>query len=171
MIRLNEKGQSLVEALIALGVATIVVAAMAVAAITAVNNSDFSKYQDLATNYSQEGIEILRQQSQTSWSAFYGKVGQSPNESTYCFAQNATNLADLVAAPTGCATKNINSFFVREVKLIQLPGVPVNDINAPACSGIVQVIVNVSWTDGKCSSGVFCHNVTLKSCLTNINGQ
>jgi hypothetical protein len=103
---MNQKGQSLVEALIALGVATIVVSAMAVAAITAVNNADFSKYQNLATQYAQQGVEIVRQQSQTDWNIFYTNyVGSWPSGRSWCLSQNLTWSPMPV---TGC-TKNINN--------------------------------------------------------------
>ena len=90
MIKLNEKGQSLVEALIALGVAVIVVSAMAVAAITSVNNADFSKYQNLATNYAQQGLEVMRQQAQSNWAFFASQVplySSGSSGETYCLNQ------------------------------------------------------------------------------------
>jgi type II secretory pathway pseudopilin PulG len=162
---INQKGQSLVEALIALGVAAIVVSAMAVAAITAVNNADFSKYQNLATQYAQQGLEILKQQSQTDWNAFSSQVGGSPGN-LYCLDQDKTKL-DL--PPLGSCAQNINDqnnkpFFVRDVRLTQTDPADLD------CHGIVRVTVRVSWTDGKCSSTTdYCHKVSLKSCFANIN--
>ena len=170
---MNQKGQSLVEALIALGVATIVVSAMAVAAITAVNNADFSKYQNLATQYAQQGVEIVRQQSQTDWNIFYTNyVGSWPSGRSWCLSQNLTWSPMPV---TGC-TKNINNqngipFFVRDLTLTQLGYTLyiIPDIAHPACNGMVQATVRVSWTDGKCSATDYCHKVSLKSCFANIN--
>lgn len=153
----NQKGQTLVEALIALGVATIIVSAMAVAAITAVNNADFSKYQNQATHYAQQGMEILRQKSQISWSDFVSHAGTV----TWCLDQNTTTLRDSGAAP---CTKNIDNFFVREVE------VNLESTSNSPCENNVQANVSVSWTDGKCgSSTVYCHNVILNSCIANIN--
>jgi len=70
---------------------------------------------------------------------------------------------------TDCA-KNIklqptdtNFFFVRDVLLTQTAA---DDSN---CHGSVLATVNVLWTDGKCSSGSFCHNATLNSCFADIN--
>jgi type II secretory pathway pseudopilin PulG len=175
MTKMNDKGQSLVEAVIALGVAAIVVSAMAIGAVTAVNNSDFSKYQNLATQYAQEGIEIVRQQSQTDWATFKNYVGNEPTGDTWCLDQGSTAF---VSRPTGCG-QNINDqngkpFFVREVMLTQTvpiyiaPG-DVNTLN-PACNGIVKAAVSVAWTDGKCSSSSdYCHMVTLYSCFADLN--
>ena len=152
MIKTNQKGQSLVEALIALGVATIVVSAMAIAAITAVNNADFSKYQNLATNYAQQEMEIIRQHSQTDWhNLILAKLGSSK-----CLDINQTE------TPLPCS-KNIDNFFGREVTLTQTSS------GDSDCHGTVHAVVTVSWADGKCSSGSSCHNVTLDSCFADIN--
>lgn len=162
---MNQKGQSLVEAVVALAVAIIVVSAMAVAAITALNNADFSKYQNLATQYAQQGIEIVRQQSQTDWNNF-----SSNQLGSWCLAQNSINLDSLPTGMTVCAPNiklqqtNTNSFFVRQVTIAQ---------TGPAdlgCHGTVKATVSVSWTDGKCSSATdYCHNVILNSCFANLN--
>ena len=66
----NQKGQSLIEALIALGAAAVIVSAITVASITAINNSDYSKYQNLAGQYADQGLEYLRQLSASNWSGF-----------------------------------------------------------------------------------------------------
>lgn len=152
MRKINQKGQSLVEALIALGAAAIIVSAIAVVVITSVNNSDFSKYQNLATQYSQQGMEILKQKSESDWTTFSSFSGN------YCLAQDSTTL---VAAGSGCSA-NINNFFVREVTITQ---------NSSSCSGNARVNISVSWADGRCtsSSNPYCHSVDLDSCLANIN--
>jgi len=155
MIATSEKGQSLVEALIALGAAAIVVSAMAVAAITAVNNSDFSKYQNLATHYAQQGIEVIRQKSQLDWTYF------STSSGTFCLNQDSNVFLPSLGFP---CNRNISlngkAFFVRQVTF------------APAgspCDNGTHVSVAVQWTDGKCASGSFCHNVSLDSCFSNID--
>jgi Tfp pilus assembly protein PilV len=150
----NELGQSLVEALVALGIAVIIVSAVAIAVISAVNNSDFSKNQNLATQFAQQAMELLKQKSSDNWQSF------SVFSGTYCLNQDSTTL--IAAAPT-CA-KNINNFFVRQVTINQ---------NDPSCSNNAKVVVSVLWSDGKCtsSSNVFCHSVVLDSCLANINSS
>jgi type II secretory pathway pseudopilin PulG len=152
----NQKGQSLIEALVALGIATIVVSAIAIATITAVNNADFSKYQNQASNYAQQGMEILRQQSQADWSSFVSKAGAI----NWCLDYDTVTLRNPGATP---CSKNINNFFVRTVQLS-------SGIGGSACEGNVQANVVVSWTDGKCASSTdYCHNVTLTSCIANLS--
>lgn len=149
----SELGQSLIEAVIALGAAAIIVSAIAVAVVTSVNNSDFSKYQNLATQYAQQGIEILKERSESSWQNFSTLSG------TYCLSQSSSTLAPALG---GTCTTNINNFFVRKVVITQ---------NSGSCSGNAKVTVNVSWSDGKCtsSSNIYCHSVELNSCLADIN--
>lgn len=149
---MNQKGQSLIEAVVALGAAVFIISAIAVVVITSVNNSDFSKYQNLATQYSQQGMEILKQQSQSDWSTFSGLSG------TYCLNQGSTTLTNFFG--TICA-KNINNFFVRQVVI---------DQGSLSCNSSTKVSVSVYWSDGKCPINTYCHDVTLDSCLTNING-
>ncbi len=150
---INQKGQSLVEALVAMTAAVIIVSAIAVAVITSVNNSDFSKNQNLATQYAQEGIEILRNLSQSNWNSF------STYSGTYCLNQGSTTLT--IPTNVNCP-QNINSFFVRQISITQ---------TSDSCSGNAKISISVSWGDGKCTnaSNPYCHKVLLDSCLANIN--
>lgn len=147
----NQFGQSLVEALVALGAAIVVISAVVVATITALNNADFSKNQNLATQYAQQAMEILRQQSETNWNSFSAYSGK------YCLSKGSSTL---IPAGATCPV-NVDNFFIRTINIAQ------NNAN---CSGAAKVSVIVSWNDGKCnSSSSYCHNVTLDSCLANIN--
>lgn len=150
---INQKGQSLVEALVAMTAAVVIVSAIAIAVITSVNNSDFSKNQNLATQYAQEGIEILRGLSQSDWNSF------STYSGTYCLDKGSTTLT----MPTNVScSQNINNFFVRQIDITQA---------SDSCSGNAKISVSVSWGDGKCtnSANPYCHKVLLDSCLANIN--
>lgn len=150
---INQKGQSLIEAVVALGAAVLIISAIAVVVITAVNNADFSKYQNLATQYSQQGMEILKQQSQSDWQGFSVNYPSG----TYCLNQSSTTLTNLFG--TICP-KNINNFFVRQVVINQ---------GSVGCNSNTKVSVSVYWADGKCPVNTYCHDVTLDSCLANIN--
>ena len=153
----NQKGQSLIEALIALGTAVLIISAIAIAVITSVNNTDFSKNQNLATQYAQQGMELVRNKSEFDWPGF------STYSGSYCLSQNSTNL---VPAGLGCSLNindsNSNPFFVRQIDISQ---------NDAICTGSTSVSVKVSWTDGKCTSAsnIYCHTVKLDSCLANLH--
>ena len=149
---INPKGQTLIEALIALGAAVVIISAIAVVVITSVSNSDFSKYQNLATQYAQQGIDIMRSQSESDWTSFTVKAG------TFCLSKGTANLG---APVTNCNTPNVDNFFVREVIITQA---------SASCQGSAKVAVDVSWSSGKCSaSNLYCHSVLLDTCLANIN--
>jgi type II secretory pathway pseudopilin PulG len=151
---INQKGQSLVEALIALGVATLVISAMVVAVVTSVNNADYSKYENQATHYAQQGIEILQQVSQSNWSLFSTTyVGANclgdPKLTTGQF--NLTQLA-ICDSPK---TVNVGTNFVRETNVTL-------GVNGACGNDSYYGEVTVYWNDGKCKE-------QLDTCFTNIN--
>jgi type II secretory pathway pseudopilin PulG len=152
MKKLNNKGQTLIEALVALGVATIVISAIAISVITGMDNANFAKNQNLATQFAQQGMDILRQQSQSDWTSFSAKP-----LTTYCLNQGNADLS------ANCSSANINSFFLRKVILS-------GSNPAGPCTTGEKISVVVSWSDGKCpAANRYCHNVTLDSCAAQIN--
>lgn len=156
----KQDGQTLIEAVVALGAAVLVLSAITVAVVSALNNVQYTKNQNLATQYGQEGIEIMRQISQSGWGAFL-----LYNAGRYCLAQGETTPCAL-GSPTGSCLGTTNScgqnygIFVREVDIAQ---------NSPSCSSNALVTVIVSWSDGKCTdlNNTYCHSVKLNSCLSN----
>ena len=150
---MNQKGQGLIEALIALGAAVIIIAAITIAVVTAVSNSDFSKYQNLATGYASQGMEVVRQKSQLDW------TDTATYSGTWCLPQGTTDFYPALGAYT-CPV-NVNNQFVRQLEFSH---------NYPSCNGANTLVeVTVKWTDGKCSGALdFCHKVVLDSCLADI---
>ena len=151
MIKLNNKGQTLIETVLAISVATIIISAMALVIINSISNATFSRNQNLATQYAQQGMDLLRQQSESDWNTFYGY-----SASNYCFGPPPLNLTS-----SGCSSANINGQFLRMVQ-IEKPGV--------GCT-VEKATVTVSWNDGKCGGGPtdYCHLVNLESCFTQTN--
>lgn len=160
-------GQSLLEVLAALGAATIIVTAIVVVIINSLSNTQFSKNQNLASQYAQEGMEVVRHMRDSDYNSF--NTLDSLNEE-YCLDTNETvinpaNIRD--RSLNGCSTglgdppENVNSFFARRV-IIRSPG---------SCSQGKEVIVSVLWVDGKCtdSNNLFCHKSEIRSCLTDYN--
>lgn len=160
----NTKGQSLLEVLASLGAATVIVTAIVVAIINALNNAQYSKNQNLATQYAQEAMEIVRKKRDSDYAAYSALVGQ-----TYCLDKDDSDLDTLdrtTNPPVGCqrsgtpnlGNRNINNFFARSITLTSLG----------SCTSGAEVIVSVVWGDGKCTSltNPLCHTVRLQSCLT-----
>jgi type II secretory pathway pseudopilin PulG len=156
---MNQKGQGLVEALIALGAAVIIIAAITIAVITAVSNSDFSTEQNLATGFAQQGMEIVRQKSQLNWNS----VATYSGTSIWCLPQETTDIYPQIAP--SCQSTNVANQFVRLINFDQTSSICTGNNSA----NIRQVEVTVKWRDGKCSGGTdFCHKVVLDSCVANI---
>ena len=154
----KEKGQTLIEALVALAAAVAVVYAISTAVISALSNAQFSKNQVLATQYAQQGIEIMRQLRDSDWSTFYS-YNDSGSSLYYCLDKNSKSIR---SQGTGCG-QNVDNF-IREVQIQK------NSSDCRTPSGITnaaRITVIVKWSDGKCPAGdAYCHKVQLASCLS-----
>jgi len=164
---LKQQGQTLIEALIALGAAVLVLSAIAVAVISALNNVQYTKNQNLATQYAQEALETMRQISQSSWITFSGYAA-----GRYCLAKGDATPCLLGSLTGSCSQNPSGTFcgqnygiFVREVDIAQASKITCS-------SGSIGITVIVSWSDSKCSlNDPYCHNVMLNSCLSNHNSS
>lgn len=155
---MKEKGQGLIEAIIALSAGILIVSALAMVVISAVGNSDFTKIQNQATAYAQEELEYIKDTSKNDW------VNFNLLDGTYC--PNAD--LSLGTKITGsCQAINVGGIYIREVNITHP-----NNGSRPCGSSLTGVLVEVgvSWNDGKCSTSTdFCHKVELNSCVENIN--
>lgn len=145
------RGDTLIEVLVALTVAIVMISAITSLGIVSLNNTQFINDQDEAGKYAQQGMEVVRQIRNSSYTGFRTYRG------TYCLRANATTLT----AGT-CNLPNINGRYIRSVVIQQNAG----------CGGganIANVAVSVSWTDGKCQSGVYCHASKLTSCFSTVS--
>lgn len=158
-------GQGIVEVVVALGTAVVIISAIAIAVITALDNAQYSKNQNLATQYAQEGMEIVRQIRDSDYNKFtsYGNTGK-----TYCLGKNTQQLI-----PTDADCEQNVEAFVRKVMLENnsescLSSLSPTPTGTPQTPTRVEIVV--LWSDSKCSGNVaFCHQVELVSCLSGIN--
>lgn len=145
----RQAGQTIIEVLVAFGVAVILVAAITIVILSALSNAQFSKNQNLATQYAQQGMEVIRQMRNSDLTTFNGI-----SEGDYCLDKNSTSVR---TKGLGCGT-NIDGVFVREVNV---------DKNSSLCANVATgITVSVSWSDSKCTSSTFCHITKLVSCLS-----
>ncbi len=145
---LTPAGQTVIELLVALSAAVIIITGVTVTVISTLSNAQYSKNEVLATKYSQEGLEIVRQIRDSDYSTFSRLNG------TFCLIKGATSLS----AGT-CTSPNVDNF-IRSVQIQQ---------NAGCSANGAKVIVTASWTDGKCQPGIFCNKVQQDSCLSTVN--
>ncbi len=155
---MNDKGQSLIEVMVALSVAVVVMTAIVASVVIAIANSQFSKSQNLANHYARQGMEFLRQLARSDWNNFI-----SYDNEKYCLTEDQL-LYEIES--TTCDGSRINNF-KREVEIYHESDDCVI-VNSPDKGS--KVVVVVLWNDGKCQSeGAFCHEVRLDSCMQNIN--
>ena len=145
------KGQSLIEVVVSLGIITIVVTSVASIVTSSLGNTQFSKDQNTATKYAQEGLEVTRSIRNADYTSFSGVIG------TYCLAKGDTNLG---SAQGSCAAPNIDNYFIRSIKI---------EINPGCGNNVSKIISTVTWTNGKCTTGNYCHKSELVSCLSRVN--
>lgn len=166
-----QSGQTLIEVVVALTAAVVIIAAIVSASLSALTNSDYARDQNTAAQYTQAGLEVIRDmrnESIASLSATYLPGG------IYCLAKNCTALDKSIAS---CWTKNIScgqniDKFVREVTVTRNS----SDCNASPTpngqtgylSSNVKITVTTSWYDTKCTdtANPFCHYVTTSSCFS-----
>ncbi|OGY17370.1 MAG: hypothetical protein A2784_02505 [Candidatus Chisholmbacteria bacterium RIFCSPHIGHO2_01_FULL_48_12] len=124
------KGQSLVEALVAIAVVVVVLIALAAAVLVAVRGVRFSKEKVRANFLAQEGLEWVRNQRDSfGWADFVGYAAAAGQK--YC-------LQDLSLSQLGACgeSQTIGAIFTREATLT-LVG-----------SDGVKITVSVAWDDG-----------------------
>lgn len=154
------KGSILIELLVSFGIAAILLSSLSIMVVNSVQSSDFSKNQNITTQYAQEGIEMVRKIRDSDYATFLTLVG-----STYCLADTCTTLSG-VGAPCGIQNPscpvNVSNKYTRLVTISN---------NWPGCtgSGTVAVIAKVIWSDTSCQPGVQCKSSSLVTCYTNTN--
>lgn len=170
----KQKGQSLIEVLVGLATAVLIVGAITIATISALNNAVYSKNQNLATNYAQQGMEIVRNLRDRNYTLFTQLTGD------YCLAKSCNQIDPTGGANDPCGKQSVicaqnvggenADIFVRTVSVTQDSLFCMDGITpTPGVQGAL-VDVNVSWYDSKCgSSNIFCHNVNLSTCLSTYN--
>ena len=151
----NQKGQTLIEAVVALGIAVAIISAITSLVITSLNATTFSKNQSQASEYAQQGLESIRSLVSANYSSFLNTYSSQ----SYCLDSNNNlnvNLSNCNSVKTG--------IFTKEVDFVQ---------NSADCQGYLKATVIVSWSDNKCTDRLklYCHNVSVSTCFANINSM
>lgn len=144
----NQKGQTIVEATIALASILLALTAISVAVMTSLSNSSFIKNQTLASKYAQQGMEQMRYLRNIDPVSFEARESQ-----IYCM--NLDNSLDAGR----CSGINISTEFKREAEVQQ---------ESSDCSTGTKIIVTVYWQSSKCDpeGDRFCHKSQLVSCFS-----
>ncbi len=168
------RGQTLIEAVVTLGVVVVIVGALVVLVIANGRRSNLSKQSDQATKIAQQGIELIRGIKQTTGSpnVYVGTKGSGAGtpcnsgcifKDLYDRAQTSisacisTDGLNLLTPPLGCETTSILNLFTRSVTI--------EDGVAPCASDFAiskRVTVMVMWT-----STIGPETRKVQTCLTN----
>lgn len=167
----NLKGLTIVEVVIALGAGAVILTALTYITLTSLSNSRQGSSQALATQLAQEGMEIMRNMKENSWTGF-----TALQDTTYCLASACTALSassgNSCGPRVGVCGLNVSGRYVREVSLQH--GVTRCTPSAPV-AGRTYIGVDslVSWKDSKCTnpSDPYCHKVKVESCFANFDNR
>jgi type II secretory pathway pseudopilin PulG len=168
----GEKGQTLLELLLAFGVSILVLGAVILSVITALNNTQYAKNQGLANSYAREAMSLVRAKKDSDWSQF---VSGYTTGITYCLGQSPSELKELTFPAQNCNQQSpvpTGGIFSREVKFNHKSSSCCPD-NSQTCDPDTrgsQVMVKVSWADSKCPIGnPLCHNIELVTCFLSVD--
>lgn len=156
-----QKGQSMLEAVAALGVISIIMTALTIAVMLGLGNSGYSKKNNLATQYAQQGMEYLRNLRERDGTKFWGYNGSyylglnsDPFLSTpsfdYCTSQ----------FPPSSISPNISSGgnYIRTTCI--------KDDPSCGASPNKKITVSTWWQDGKCAGNGYCRKASIASCFS-----
>lgn len=157
-MRKIQKGQTLIESLVALAVIITILSAIIIVITVSLYNSQFVRDQNIANKYSQETMEFIRGEQASNISKFSGYSG-----SGYCI--NGTNIVNTAV----CGGANIGNMH-QEIEFRKIDAENKCDAAASTASGaeLTRVIVTTSWNSSKCGSDPanrFCHSSKVESCL------
>jgi len=92
----SQRGVTLIESLVALGLAAIILTAIMAMVVTAVNTSTSSKTRTVATGYANEGSEVAREmRDAVDWQTFFA---QYVSPGTVCSICQVTSTSSLAAS-------------------------------------------------------------------------
>lgn len=168
-----QKGQTLIEVLIALTAAVVIIAAIVSASLSALTSSEFTRDQNTSAQFSQQGMEIIRDMRNESIASL--SANYLP-DNTYCLADSCTTLNKDISS---CWTKlsqcgqNVSGKYVREVT-VSHNSMDCNATPTPSGGGggvltsNVKITVATYWYDNKCtnSTNTFCHNTIVSTCFS-----
>lgn len=172
----REKGETLIEAILALAVVVAISTGIVAAVISALSGSTSNQNSDYALNLAQEGISTLKDMASTDYSNFSTYAGY------YCMDDSDTldNTKDGSNNLVNCLDNSTNislsgsdigsGNFLRKV-YIDKNGISPPPASLVKCTSAAYIASIVTWSDSKCKSASApnCHKVEIDSCVSNIN--
>lgn len=130
-----QRGQTLFELIIAIGIGVIIVTAIVQLVTISVRNASFSKNKNEATRLAQQALEWLRTEKEKDWAVFYSRTG---NPAYWCLPTLAWTAGQCGSGQTISGS----TIFIRQATLDQ------ENIDGDADNDDIVAVVTVSWTEG-----------------------
>jgi Tfp pilus assembly protein PilV len=150
----RRRGQSLIEAIVTVGVVVLIVTGLIVSANFSLTYSSMNKKRTKALSYANEALEVARSQRMQDWNAF-----PAPGTS-YCLGKNATSFT--TSAPAGGCPLDIDTMYSRTVDFSVETGTGGVGLPCTDSTECRKVVVTVGWMEN--SKTRF---VTLSTYITN----
>lgn len=147
----SQKGQTIIEAIVALMTILLIITAIAIVIVNGLYNSQFIKNQNEANKYAQQGIEFVRNIQRND----LNKFGNLDQNSVYCI-----DTVDNLLTTTDCNDTSANTGTTFNRTVIFTP-------SGGQCPNTeIKVTVRVKWSSSKCpSSNTYCHKSELIACM------
>jgi len=146
-----QRGQTIIEAVVALMTILLIITAIAIVIVNGLYNSTFIKNQNQANKYAQRGIEFVRNIQKNDLTTF----ASFNQNATYCIDEENNTLTTTSCSDTGV---NLGTTFNRTVVFSPSGG------QCPNTE--IKVTVRVKWVSTKCpASNTFCHKSELIACM------
>lgn len=158
----SERGAILIEAILGLTIATIIITALVTVLVSSLSNATFSRNQTIATGYAQEYMELTRSLKDDNFDTLQALADSGSPSDQFCFR------------PSGLSEGCVDSIDGEDRDIIDFDRylriyVETTPVASRKCPNSIYVESVVAWEDSKCSGGAKCHDVTLKSCFSNLD--
>lgn len=171
------KGQTLIEMMVAFSALVIILTAAVTAIVASVNNATFTKNQNIANKIGQEGIENVRNSIKSNFVDLDTRA-----DGIYCMP---TTLAAMIGGACNIALPSnliddSGSTFVRQISLLTTSGTAGSCPTCARCSAVAtdpatgnpveyfgrEITVTVKWGSGKCPvANPYCHSADFVTCF------
>lgn len=132
-IKHDERGQSLVEMIVVVGMVVLLVMGIVAGTTVALGRTQTVQMRSAAVKYAQEGIELTRSLRDTGWDMF---AAMGTVESMYCTGDDGV----FTLTATSCSDPNVHDVYTRTIILRLLPA-------SGASVEKMSVTVVVAWGD------------------------
>ena len=108
MTKRSQKGQTLVEAVVVVGVVVLLVTGLIAGTTASLRSAQSGRTRTQAVSYAQEGIEIVRGIRDQSWDTFQGYGGSYCLDSAHALTPNSGTCSVNITTPEGSFTRSVS---------------------------------------------------------------